>query len=385
MLPVADFSVKNNYNQPTYFFCENENVRFTNASWNDTITGVSWTFSNSPLIPANTSNTLINKFYQPGWVTVTLAATGNNTGTTTLTDTVALYIADTTPTNGNGYYQEFNNGGDLYKWPMFNYFNNSFKWQLVDVGYYDNACVAYIGYDYRTFPANATGTPQGDYDDLFTPVFDLTGYSGNCYLNFMSSGATITSNPRAMTDTLEIDYSTDLANTWHVLDKLVKDSLDNKGTINTPYWPSGMSDWVPQAIPIPVSVQKRQTIFRFRYHPGADSNGISSGNNFYLDRFNINSVPESVAVIDNMNDCVSLQPNPTHTSAYVIIKDKAGIQSATVVVTDITGKVVYETTSNKYGSAARIEIPESMITSKGLYLVHIITDQLNQTEKLVVY
>jgi type IX secretion system substrate protein len=386
--PVVDFSIKNTTNKPTYFFCENESVRFINESWNDTITGVTWTFSNNAKIPSSTSMSVVtNEFYKPGWATVTLAATGNNSGTTTLSNPYALYIADTAPTNAYGYYQEFEpRAVGINKWPMFNYFNNNFKWQLSNVGYYDHACVSYAGYDSRSFPENVTGTPAGDYDDLFTPVFDLTGFGGDCYLNFMSSGATATADPRAMTDTLEIDYSTDLSNSWQVLKILKGNELDNKGTLSIPYTPLWMGDWVPQAIILPTGLKTRHTIFRFRYHPGAnDTTGYSTGNNFYLDRFNLNSVPESIAETDQTEDGLSLQPNPASGSSYVIITDKAGVQASIITVTDITGHVVYETKSNSSGSSATIEIPGKAITAKGVYLVHIITRKWIETKKLVVY
>src|ERR1700744_1446785 len=98
--PVADFSVKNRFNIPTYFFCPGANVYFNNASWNDTITAASWIFSNGASTPSSTSLTNVTtSFSEPGWVTVTLGVTGNNTGTTSLSDHEALYIADTTPVN----------------------------------------------------------------------------------------------------------------------------------------------------------------------------------------------------------------------------------------------------------------------------------------------
>jgi hypothetical protein len=386
--PVADFIVKGAYGQSPSFFGEGQRINFTNASWNDTITNVAWTFSNMASTPTSTSmKSVTNKFYQPGWVTVTLAATGNNTGTTTLTNRRALYIVDPTPTNANGYYQEFEPiGPDIGKWPMFNYFNNTFKWQFANVGYYDQSCVSYAGFDNRSFPEIVTGTPAGDYDDLFTPVFDLTGFWGDCYLNFMSSGATATPDPHAMNDSLEIHYSVDMATTWIVLKILKGNELDNKGTLSIPYAPLWMGDWVPRAIPLPTAARTRQTIFRFRYHPGAnDTTGYSTGNNFYLDRFNLNSVPEDVAIINKRDEGISLQPNPTNGSSYVIVKDKAGLQASIITVTDVTGNVVYEAKSNNSGGSTAIEIPGKTITTKGLYLVHIVTGKWNETKKLVVY
>ena len=386
MLPVADFSVLSS-GRPTYFFCQNQNVLFKNESWNDTIVAASWSFSNGADSATSPSLTTVNNtFSRPGWVTVSLAATGNNSGTTTLTNPQALYVADTTPVNAVGYIEEFRERGDLDRWPMFNYYNNNFKWQLANTGYDDNMCLQYTGYDSRTFPENATGTPQGDFDDIFTPVFDLTGFTGNeCYLNFKSSGATLTADIRKMNDSMEIDYSTDMNNSWHVLKWLSKFELDNKGSLTIPYAPLWMGDWAPHAIPIPGSVRTNHTIFRFRYHPGTDSLGNSTGNNFYLDRVNFNSQPESVQnMTPNVQGAV-LMPNPTLGSTYVVINDNVLITSCEIAVSDISGKAVYKTNVLINNNTGKIEIPGNVIGEKGLYLVHIITDRINQTEKLVVY
>jgi len=386
MLPVADFSVGRGL-LPNHFFCLGQNVLFSNASWNDTIIAASWAFSNDADSSTSSSLTTVNNtFSRTGWVTVSLAATGNNTGTTTLTNPQALYIADTTPVNAVGFVEEFRLRGDLEKWPLFNYYNNNFKWQLANVGYDDGECMQYVGFDSRPFPENATGTPQGDIDDLFSPVFDLTGFAGgDCYLNFETSGATLTANTRQMNDSMEIDYSTDRSNSWHLLKWLSKFNLDNKGSLTIPYAPQWMGDWVAHAIPIPASVRTSQTILRFRYHPGADSLGNSTGNNFYLDRISFNDMPESVQNIMPATQGVTLMPNPTQSNAYVIINENTLITNCTVTVSDVAGRIIYKANVQVNNQTGKIEIPGSIIAEKGLYLVHIVTDRINQTEKLVVY
>jgi hypothetical protein len=80
----------------------------------------------------------------------------------------------------------------------------------------------------------------------------------------------------------------------------------------------------------------------------------------------------------------AVAPNPTTSNAFVLLsKANAHVQ---VQVMDITGKVVYTTTQSVNQSNARIEIPANNISAKGIYLVHITgDDNLNQTEKLIVY
>jgi hypothetical protein len=122
LYPVCEFSVgPPPIGGPAlrHFYCQGQNVVFGNLSWNDTIIAASWTFSNNANIAASTSlGPLNNKFHQPGWVTVSLAVTGNNSGETTLVDSNTLFIADSIPTNSAGYQQEFNPGAGMDKWPM---------------------------------------------------------------------------------------------------------------------------------------------------------------------------------------------------------------------------------------------------------------------------
>ncbi len=383
--PVADFNITNSANQLCRFFCQGQPTVFRNYSWNDTITGVAWTFSNDATTATSIANSVSNKFHEPGWVTVSLAATGNNTGTTMLTNDHALYIADSIPTPATGYVQEFGDSTAMANWPMFNYYSNNFQWQQGNAGYYDNSCLMYAGYDARPFPVNMSGGPEGDFDDVFTPGFDLSGFSGPCFLNFMSSGATLTPKAKFMNDSLEISYSVNDASSFVTLKTLSKDQLLNKGTVAGPYTPSGASDWGAHSISLPPAARKAYTIFRFRYHPGADSTGMSTGNNFYLDHFNFNSNPESLANMVANGQHVALYPNPTQGSALVTIRDNMPGQVATVIVTDVTGKVVYKTTYTANGNYADVEIPEAVLSAKGLYLVHVITGTMSENQKLIVY
>ena len=56
-----------------------------------------------------------------------------------------------------------------------------------------------------------------------------------------------------------------------------------------------------------------------------------------------------------------------------------------VTVTDITVKVVYQSDEDINGSVARVELPANTFPMKGLYLIHVVTGTVNQTEKLLVY
>ena len=160
--------------------------------------------------------------------------------------------------------------------------HNSFKWELADIGFDDNYSIRYTGYDFRNAPETYVGTPAGDFDDFYTPVFDLTGFTDSCYLNFMSTGATRTSRAVDINDSLEIYYSLGLSATWNKLACIKNSDLANYGVQFMPYMLNNMSNWVPRSYSLTQLGRNSHVAFRFRYHPGTDSNYISTGNYFYL-------------------------------------------------------------------------------------------------------
>jgi hypothetical protein len=401
--PVADFTVRTTAGVTApfaYFALPGTNVTFFNKSWGDTVTSVNWTFGNAPSVATSTTMTNVTvNFNQVGWVPITMAVAGNNSGTTMATFEKSVYCADPTPTPAAGYLQDFNPSGDLAKWPTFNYYGNDFKWELSHNGMHDGYSMKYNGYDNRVSGTGSsmifpfTGTPRGDFDDLFTAPMDLSAYSSACNLNFWYSAQSRSSSSTEINDTLFIDYSANKSNTWTNIAKLTKSQLINRGASSLPYTPGGASDWAPKTIALPTGARAAYTVFRFRYKPGVSpgvftalgqAGVISTGNNFYMDRLNFSPYPAEASEVMNGNIDVAVVPNPTQGGAFVIIKD-AGNTTAHVTVTDITGKAVYSTEQSVSNSQAAVEIPQSAISVKGIYLIQTTTGSQVNTQKLVVY
>lgn len=397
--PVTDFISKvtmSPISQFSFFTYPGANLYYTNKSWGDTIESVDWTFSNSATKPTVSSSgyhdlntAFINSFGDPGWATITMAATGNNSGTTTKEYKNVIFVADNegkNPITGTTYYQEFDEGGDRDKWPMFNYYGNNLKWQLANVGAVDNSCVMFNGYDDRTGISLLKNTPKGDFDDMYTIPFNLSGFgSGACNMNFFYSGASRTSSSESITDTLLIDYAINKSQTWINMATLAKGTLCNRGAVSTPYVPTSFADWSQMSINIPEAARKDYVVFRFRYKPGVINGGfISTGNNYYLDRLSITPWAVDVSNVNMANIDMKVVPNPTHGDAYVVIND-ASNANADLVVSDITGKVVYSTSATIQGRTGRIVIPSETIGVKGVYLVQVHTGAQSATQKLVVY
>lgn len=407
--PIPDVSVERGTglsSDRNYFLCAGREFVFRQRSWRDTITSVDMSFNKGAreaTISRNgvgLSSDFRNTFSETGWADVTVKAAGNGSGDSTIEFKSLVYVADSVnKTNpNNGFYMEFSKedaNNPLDKWPMFNYYNNDNKWAISEnVGFWDNSSIVYKGFDKRSGPASYNGTPKGDFDDFFTPAFDLSGMTnGECRLNFMSSGAFRINDSRLMKDTLQISYSLDCGANWTTLAFLGKTELANKGVVSVEYAPLYWGDWALKSFEIPQAARTDKVFFRFRFRPGVDdvsNNGITArvlpgtGNNYFIDRINISPYKLGVNTLLTGDKNVALAPNPTNGSSQLIIKS-ASRENAKVIVTDIAGKVVYTTQQQLNGTITAIEIPASVISVKGMYMVQVFAGYERYTEKLVSY
>lgn len=368
----------------TYFLSLGNAGAFTfrNASWNDTISSINWTFSNGAINPTSTSTGLVNnKFSMPGWVTVTLTAT-SNAGANTIVNPQAVFVADTIPVGGIGYSQNFASATDVSNWPMFNYYSNQFKWEFfTGAGKDDNSCIRYSSYD----PTNRrTGSAVGDFDDIYTPAFDLSGLTDDAYFNFFTTGASTTSSAvpasSRVNDSLEIDVTTSGGARWVKLGGFSGASLANNGVQGTTFTPSSTSEWIPRAVKITSAYRTRNTYFRIRFRPG------NTGNNVYVDNMYLGNFPagiqESLNTVDNS---FSIFPNPSSGGCNIVFKtgNSGNVQYS---IKDVTGKMIYKG-SGAFGanSIQQLPISRDIVPAAGMYFVTVVMDGMSATQKMVVY
>ncbi len=366
---------------PRTYFLTTDNpasFQFRNTSWNDTITDVSWTFSNGATLPTSTSaGYVINKFSQPGWVTVSLTARANS-GSTTLVDDHAVYAADPVAVGGMGYFQEFATPDAYANWPMFNYFKNQFRWESYSgAGYGDNSCVRYRSYDtsQRIF-----GVATGDYDDFVTPAFDLSGVPDRVFLNFFTAGAyTSAGSSLGGMDSLQVQVSTNGGTVWTRLAGFSGNDLANNGNRGTEFIPISSGQWKARGVAVPAEYRTSGTFFRFHYYPGAE------GNDLYLDKVYLYAFPAGVKETYDTNGSFSIFPNPSANGTSMVFKTGADGRVA-YSVKDVTGKLVYTTEKTMSpNTMQQEELSRDIVPSAGIYFVTLTIDGMNSTRKLVVY
>lgn len=388
LAPTPEFSVEKGSktgvppSERSFFLCANDpNIKFQfkNQSWNDTVTSVQWTFGNGATTASSNSMTnVINQFTQPGWVSVTLQATGNNSGSKTITRDSAVYAADNNAIVGLSYVNDFDASVEVTKWPMFNYYDNTFKWSwFPGTGYNSSSCIKYRALDDRSYPDKASGSQAGDFDDFYSPAFDLTtAPAGDLNLGFFSSGAFLSGN--SPKDSMEVYVSNTCGIYWIKIASITGTDLLNKGKVTQEYVPSALGDWKPNTVLIPTTYRTNKVFFRFRYHP------YNNGNTFYLDRFAISQFPTEVReAMANPNDVI-VYPNPSQGDCKLVFTTGSD-GKVSYDVKDITGKVVYRNSAS-YAPNTTMEqaIQGSVFPASGLYFVTLTIADQTVTRKLTI-
>ena len=389
--PVADFTLNKAVgngviSDPKSYFLTFNNMgsfSFRNASWNDTISSVNWTFSNGATVPTSTATANVtNRFSIPGWVTVTMTAT-SNAGSNTIINDRAVYAADTTTIGGVGYSQNFANPADLYNWPMFNYYNNQFKWEhYTGAGKDDNSCLRFRSYDTTN---RRSGTANGDYDDVITPAFDLEGVTGELYLNFFTTGAS-TSNGLSgfgvtrVNDSLEISVSTSGGARWTKIGGVRRTEVANAGNLSARYLPSASSVWKGRSISIPTAQRSSETFFRIRVRAG------NAGNNIYLDNLSIGTTTTDVQdmIAAAGSGGLVIYPNPSASGANLMFTS-GNDGMVYYSIRDVAGRLIKEVSKNVSPNTKIIEfVDRTLMPSAGLYFVTLTTGGMNVTQKMTV-
>lgn len=387
--PVADYTMNRatgpgSFSDAKGYFLTFNNAgsfSFRNASWNDTISSVHWEFSNGATVPTSTSTASINnKFSVPGWVTVKLTAV-SNAGSNTIVNPQAVYAADTTVVGGMGYSQTFATEGDILNWPMFNYFDNQFKWEFYNgAGKGDNSCIRFRSFDTTL---RRTGRATGDYDDIYTPAFNLNGVTEPVFFNFFSAGASTSSGVSGSSrvlDSMQVDVSITGGASWVKLTGFRGTDLANNGNLGTNFIPSTSSTWKARSVAVPATYRTGQTFFRLRYRAG------SGGNNLYVDNMSISNLPSELQEVAAASTSgFTVYPNPSADGSYLLF-NTGNDASVRYIVRDITGKVVLDVAKDMAPNVSNKEfIARSAMPSAGMYFVTLTTGGSSVTQKMVIY
>lgn len=374
--PQADFycQVGTNPASPTIpyapYSCTNTNVRFYDNSARAFPTSWSWTFQDGVPATSTQQNPTV-QFTSPGWKTATLTVS-NDYGSGSKTDNFSVYIG-ASEVAAAPHYESFESmsGTDPFPFLGVNYENNLTQFRrFVGGGATGNACV-WLNSGARNQADFIDPDNVGDYDDFYTPLYDLTS-APSATMAFRYAYNTNTTTTADITERLVIDSSIDCGRTWLNRADITGTQLVTNGTSAAvpPQF------WTLRTITLPGSVTSSQTVrFRFRFISSA-----FSGNLFIDDIWM--GVPVGINEV-GASSFISLYPNPANDLFNVQV---LGMETSPTVITitDMRGAEVFSKTYQPNGSAGiEISSKESGL-SDGMYLLHAQNKSGRSAQKLVV-
>jgi hypothetical protein len=309
-------------------------------------------------------------FEGTGFKEVTLTVTNAN-GSTTKVDPYAFVIGGT-PNDHVGLYSEgFETTTSLFPWLSQNHANNITSWRrTTTAGNGSGACVM-LNSGERDY-LDLIDSPNGaDYDDFYSPTFDLSGLSEASF-QFSFAYSTTASDLALVTEKLLVSISTDCGRTWSLLPngELSGAQLINNG--NNPQLPPPA--WTERTFNLNAQRRVANVRFRFRY--------ISSeySGNLYIDNINILG---AVGVEDlSVEKFMNLYPNPTN-DQFTLGVHGMDKYATTITITDIRGAVVHQRVNAPSSRILQFSASELNLAN-GLYLINASNEVGHHTQKLMV-
>ncbi len=362
--PVADFSANRR------FVCTGDNITFTDRSWRGTPSSYFWEFDDGSPSTASTATANVS-FSTPGWKTIKLTVQ-NAAGTDVSVKQQFIYIRDNSTAPLSNIWESFEDTQSDYHWWAFDSpITDASKFEVVSgAGFTGNRSVRINSFDPPQFAPPFSPNKKSEKDYFYTPAVNLSTTSGN-RIAFRFSCATQATQVANMNDVLNIHASKDCGKTWVSVGKIEKVDLITAGQASTFFTPNNANQWRLRSFNIPASAISNNTIFRFEYINGGQSN------NLYIDDIHV----AVAASIDEFyaEDMINLFPNPaSNYSNFTIEAENLMIQSVKIV--DLTGKEVMMIDAVN----ANKTIIESGNFNKGMYLAFIQTDKGMVKKKLII-
>lgn len=387
--PIAHFSPNLHYT------CEGNQVTFTNTSGNGTITSSVWHFPAGTTLGTGTTsaetvttNNAAVAFHTPGWQVVTLTV-ANSLGSSTLTDSLAVYVSQSTATINAPFYEGFEDPNVFNEntWASINYDANNtldgnITWftQTTNTSRTGTGCIKLNNYD-----AHA----NYDIDEVVSPGVNLSSLSSsNLKISFYYSFATANQYIGNVRDTLAVFASNNCGNSWFMISGAQKlGSTSPNVVVNAGYVPGAFtpttdgSNWKQVVCTIPVAYQTANTRFKIQ------ARTTIHGNNLYIDDINIGNAPEPFSVgvtpVSSIS-AVNLYPNPT-TGDAILNLQLAQAGKVSVKVYDISGQAVINSFDGWMNSGANeVDINGYSHLSYGVYIVSIVAGESVIQKKLIV-
>jgi hypothetical protein len=348
---VAGTLCKADFSSNKSVVCESgsNQITFTNASYNGTISSLLWSFpGGSPSASTVTSPV------------VTYSTAGTYSAVTTHNNMITVL-----PNTGNAFpFSESFESVTSLTGPE--WYSNSFdtvnKWQLTS----DAALTG----THSIMLDNFNNTMMTK-DELYSPVIDLSGSSN---INFTFKYAFARKDTLSQ-DQLQVYITKTCTGSYIPRVSLIGSALETVPVQSTPYTPGATQDWRQVSVNVPALYCTANFRFKFVF----TSKG---GNNLYIDDINI----DAATGFEELGETISsftLYPNPVSDQLNLSFVLKSA-KTLNIFITNVLGQRIEETGSNIFNKGEnQISLVLSSL-SNGLYFVKVCDGKQEITKKLII-
>ncbi|MBL7888333.1 MAG: T9SS type A sorting domain-containing protein [Bacteroidia bacterium] len=340
--------------------CANSNnqITFTNASYNGNFTSIEWLFpggtpSTSSLASPTVTYTSVGKH------DVTLKVkNGTDSLQTTKTDFISVL-----PTSGNPYpfSEGFESLSDLNGNEWFsNSFDQDNDWQITSTASYTGS---------KSVMINNFNNTQSTKDELISPIIDLTG-TNNLAITFKYAFA---KKDSSNADQLQLLVSNNCNNTWTSRLNLTGNNLETAPINTNSFTPLSSSEWKSGYATIPNTYLNSSFRMKFIF----TSKG---GNNIYLDDINIQT---QVGIEEHGQlTGLSIYPNPGNEQVNILfVLDQQ--KKVTIDVLNVLGELIESKTVLYSAGEQNIKLSTANYAN-GYYTLRISCDKQFTTLPLII-
>ncbi|MBL0328787.1 MAG: PKD domain-containing protein [Bacteroidetes bacterium] len=344
MPPAPSFTVNENT------ICPGTTVTFTDLSTGSP-TAWSWSFPGGTPSTSTLQNPTVT-YPAVGTYNVTLSCT-NGFGTNSVTESSYMVVSSS---QSLPFAEGFASSATPPNWSNYDYAGNAQVWQhSTAVGGFGTSSQS-VFFDNYSYDAN------GERDELRTPLFDFTAVT-HPILTFDRAYARYSGT---YNDSLVVLISTDCGQTYTSLYTKSSTALATAPDFTSAIFVPTSGQWDKDTIDLLAYSGQNNILFAFQ-------NRGHYGQAVYLDNINLSDLL-TTAIDQNSNIHISVYPNPSSGQFNF-----SGLEKGShIEVFDLTGKKIYETTSNS--DIQRIDISEK---AKGVYFYRITKDmQLIQSGEI---
>lgn len=346
--------------------CAGQTIQFTDLSYNG-VSGWSWSFQGGTPATSTVQNPTVT-YSTPGVYQVTLNATD---GSNNDSETKVGYIRVQPNAISIPFLEDFESFATLNnidEWEVYNPGNNA-KFELnTTFGHTGSKCAKLINF----------GQPAGQTDELISAPVDLSVLQSTDVVTLSFRYAYV-KRYASNDEWLKVFISPDCGTNW-AQRKTIHGDLLSPIALNSSWAPSSIDDWTTIHM---TNVTSNYYSGDFRYKFEFESDG---GNNFYLDNINIyyGAPVDELAVgeISTEFTDVTLYPNPTDDEVNIRFNVMNDLKT-TLVITDLSGKVVQERTVNALAGNNLVMMDTNEL-APGMYFVTLNAGAASQTLQFVV-